>query len=668
MIYAGTNGEGPLISTVPTGGHLGVTTNADGGPLTWTDVTQAINPQGFPISSIALDSTDPSSHTAYVAIMGFHTSHVWKTIDAGGSWMDFTANLPDPPANVILVDSGASLSNGTVYVGTDVGVFASSTGSANWTEVGNSASMANGFLPNVAVYALQIFNAGGLKRLRAGTYGRGVWEWNLITTPDFQINFMNNPLTIFASQTANFSGTISALNGYNSNVNLGCTPGTTGPPPNCSPGPASVTPTAAGTSFAVNAGGNAGDYAFNLHAVGTDSKTIIHDFSLTLHIVDFSLSAPSPASLSATPGSPSASASFSVSASGSFNGSVALSCSNLPAGSACQFQPATVSPTKNNPVSASLSISTLTSTPLGTFPITINATTAGAAAKTQTLTLVVSTSPDYSLSISNSSLTTSVNSSAQFNGNLTALNGYASTVALSCGTGAPPTCTVNPANVIPANAGTPFTVMVSSNVSQSYNFNIAGVGTDPAAITHSAPVTFSATPSQTFDFTMGIAPGSASEPAGQPAIFSLDVSPTTGSFPNNVSFACSKLPALMTCGFNPPQVGSGSETSAVTFTLATTAPVPASRKALLATLLFSFPLAGLICLKPPKPQGEVRRRCLAILSVVLTLALLSCGGGLQGNGGGSGSPGTPAGTYTITVTATCGAVTHTAQVSLTVNP
>ena len=69
-----------------------------------------------------------------------------------------------------------------------------------------------------------------------------------------------------------------------------------------------------------------------------------------------------------------------------------------------------------------------------------------------------------------------------------------------------------------------------------------------------------------------------------------------------------------------------------------------------------------------KLQGKIRCSLLAILSLVLTFGLISCGGGLQGNGGGSGSPGTPAGTYTITVTATCGSVAHTAQVSLTVTP
>jgi hypothetical protein len=406
VVYAGTNGEGPLVSNLPIGGHVWVTTNADGGPLTWSDVTAAINPQGFPISSIALDSTDPLGNTGYVTIMGFHTSHVWKTTDSGGSWTDFTANLPDAPANIIIVDSGASLSNGTVYVGTDVGVFASSTGIANWSEVG-TALVGSGFLPNVAITSLRIFDSGGLKRLRAGTYGRGIWEWNLITTPDFQINVTNNPLTIFAAQTATFTGTISALNGYSSNVNLSCTAGATTPQQTCAAGPVSILPTASGAGFTVNASGSTGDYAFNVHAVGGDAAAITHDFLLTLHIVDFFLGPPSPATLSVTPGSASASALLSVSAAGIFSGSVALSCLNLPAGAACKFQPsASIAPTKGNPVSVSLSISTLSSTPLGTFPVTISATTAGAPAKTQTLSLKISTSPDYVLSISNSSITT----------------------------------------------------------------------------------------------------------------------------------------------------------------------------------------------------------------------------------------------------------------------
>ncbi|HZR63743.1 MAG TPA: hypothetical protein VFA85_01275 [Terriglobales bacterium] len=667
VIYASTNGEGPLISTTPVGGRVWVTMNADGGPLSWSDATQQINPNGFPISSIAVDSTDPLGKTAYVTIMGFHTSHVWKTTDAGASWTDFTANLPDAPVNAIVLDSGASLSNGTVYVGTDVGVFASSTGTANWIEVGPSSGQ-SGFLPNVAVTSLQIFNSGGLKRLRAATYGRGIWEWNLITTPDFQINVSNNPLTMFPAQTVAFNGTILALNRYASHVNLTCFAGPTNPPQTCAPNPASPLPEATGTPFALNVGGTVGDYLFNLRAIGTDGSSITHDFPLALHIVDFTLDPPAPNVVTVAPGTPSSSMSLQLSPLGSFSGTISLSCLNLPAGATCQFQPSSsVSVASGSSTSVNLTVTTLSSTPVGTFPVTISAATSAGPAKTQNFTLVVSNTPDYSMSIANTSLSAAAGTQASFNGALTAMNGYGSVVNITCGAGAPSICTPKPTSVTPSYAGTPFSVTVSSGVSQAFNFSIVAKGTDSGATTHSQLVTFTATPAQSFDFTMGVTPPNASEPAGQPATFVLNVSPTTGSFPANVTFSCSKLPALTTCAFNPVQVGAGSQNSDVQLTITTTAAVSAAAISFPPLLLPILPFAGLAWKRRRTRKGRWHRHTLSLVLIFFLLGCVSCGGGLQGGGGGgSGSPGTPPGTYTITVTATCGAVTHSSQVSLTV--
>src|ERR1019366_3106906 len=95
---------------------------------------------------------------AYVGIMGFSTpsyptSHVWKTANAGTSWTDWTGTgLPDAPVNALLVDSQA----GQVYAGTDVGVFASSTTTASWTEVGPTPGPGvPGFLSDSALQAKQ---------------------------------------------------------------------------------------------------------------------------------------------------------------------------------------------------------------------------------------------------------------------------------------------------------------------------------------------------------------------------------------------------------------------------------------------------------------------------------------------------------------------------------
>ena len=91
VIYAGTDGFGPLIPTTPPGGHVWVNTNVAGVPSVWNDQTGSINPNNFPISSIAIDTSDSTGATAYVGIMGFSstqfpTSRVWKTTDGGTSW------------------------------------------------------------------------------------------------------------------------------------------------------------------------------------------------------------------------------------------------------------------------------------------------------------------------------------------------------------------------------------------------------------------------------------------------------------------------------------------------------------------------------------------------------------------------------------------------------
>jgi hypothetical protein len=670
-IYAGTNGEGRQIPTVPQGGHLWVTTNSDGGPTTWIDRTGPINPQGFPISSIALDSSDPLGKTAFVTIMGFHVAHVWKTTNAGVSWSDFSGNLPDAPANSIVVDPGASLLNSTVYVGTDVGVFSSSTGSASWSELAPSVGQ-QGILPNVAVTALALFNSGNLKRLRAATYGRGIWEWNLVTAPDYQIYVPNSPITVFAGQTATFNGTMYALNGYNSNVNLTCAIGDTVAPQNCSAVPTPLLPIPAGTDFQVNANGTAGDYVFSLHAVGSDPSALTVDFSLTLHIVDFTLSAPAPASISVIPGNTTAPVSLLVSGLGSFAGMVTLSCSGLPAGASCQFQPSnSVNLATGNPAPVTLTLNTTSNTPLGMSQITIIASTPGSPDKTQPLTLTVGAAPDYSLTIANPSLTANVNSPAVFTGTLTSINGYASPVSLTCGSGAPPSCLISPASVTPAISGTAFTVTVSSSISQAYSFNITGIGTDLAAITHSAAVNFTALPVQSFDFTLSATPPSVTVSAGkQFALYTLGVSPTTGTFPSSVTFTCSKLPALTTCAFIPLQVSAGRADSVITLTISTTAAIPRSAK-VVAFLTMTLPLVGVLWIgQRRRAQGtalQKYRRTIAVVVLVFgVLICASCGGGLQGGGGGNGSPGTLPGRDTITITASSGAVTHGTPVTLVV--
>jgi len=796
VIYAGTDGFGPLIPTIPPGGHVWVSTNVAAGPSTWVDQTGPINPDNFPISGIAIDSSDIQGLTAYVSIMGFSTasfptSHVWQTTNGGFSWTDFTANLPNAPADAVVVDPAANGSPGRVYVATDVGVFWSFTSSANWTELGpppNSGQ--DGYLPNVAVTELGIFTrSDSTKLLRASTYGRGVWEFPL--TPDFSLSISNTPIIVFAGQVPPvFTGTITALGGYKYQVNLSCTPVSTcvitpsfvnppGPPPLGTPLTATVTP-----------GNTPGDYSFALHGAGTDPNRVTNDAAFTLKVVDFSLTAPSPQGITLGPSSTSVPVSFQVAGQGSFNDTVNLSCGNLPSGATCNFLPSSsVNPTSRSPVAITLTVTTTANATAGTVPITINGSVTDGPTKTQSLSLTITL--DYSLVISHPSLQAYVNSTVNFNGVLTSLNGYKNVANLSCGAGAPPTCSAAPESVVPTTSGAPFivtvgsgqcgtynfdveaagtdtlntshsfpvtfvansytapnytldvipdsqtaavntavifsgtlqgtdcyntpvnlscgsnhppsctvfptslvptvspappapfTVSVSSNVDQTYNFNITGVGTDPLRRQQQKLVTFTSTGgSGTRPFSFAITPASSiqSLPAGQPAIYALDLVPSGGPFPNNVTLAFSgNCPPLSTCTLDPKQVSKGSsQTTQVTFTIATTAPliaaVPPGRglRSMIYALWLLFP--GLIIVFGRTGQRHRRRKRFALfflfMLVVPGLWLeIACSSGLQGNGtGGNGQAGTPPGTYIMTVSATVSSLPQqTAQVQLTVN-
>ncbi len=101
------------------------------------------------------------------------------------------------------------------------------------------------------------------------------------------------------------------------------------------------------------------------------------DFAMTFHVVDFALTAPAPASLTANQSGVSGAAAFQVTAAGAFDQTVDFSCSGLPVGAACIFQPSSsVSPFPGSPANVTLTISAGADTPMGTSQITINGSVA----------------------------------------------------------------------------------------------------------------------------------------------------------------------------------------------------------------------------------------------------------------------------------------------------
>jgi hypothetical protein len=677
-IYAGTDGSGSLAAT-PAGGHVWVTTNAAVGAASWTDRTGTINPGHFPVSGIALDAADAAGNTAYATIMGFHVSHVWKTTDAGATWTDFTGaaagQLPDVPANAVLVDPGSGTTPGTVYVATDTGVFSSSTASANWTEVGPAPGSGQaGFLPNVSVSALRMFNTGTTKLLRASTYGRGVWQFPLTTTPDFQMAFPSPVQTIFAGRTATFAGIISAFNNYASQVMLSCS-GQMVPKP-CSFDQSSIVPTAPGVAFTLTAGGAVGDYSF--HAHGADAGGLAHDTPLTLHVVDFTLGAFSPATVSVALGQNSSPVTMQIGFLGSFpaNGGVALSCS-LPAGVSCSFFPSSsISRSLGSSVTVTLTIAASSNAQPGNFSVSITASSSDAATKTvsQPLGVTVTSSQDYALALSTVPSGIMAAQTAILQGTVTGINGYNSKVQLSCVAGStppPPTCTVSPLAVAASGA---FALTVGSTIPGNYSFNLQGTGTDVASITHTIPVVLNV-----FDFTITPNPNAQTVKAGQAATYTLTVTPAGLSvFPQPVMFApCSPLPSFSSCSFNPSQISSGSGNGAVTLTVSTTASV-ASRRSPVGRSHETWFCAALLPMTLMLSCATPRRRRHLVYGVATGVLLLltalqpACGGGLTGGSSVSPPPqaGTSPGTYLVIVNASEGSggqqLQHSVTVTLTV--
>jgi hypothetical protein len=496
VIYATTGGLGPLdgVQSLRAGGHVWVTTDASAGIPAFADVTGngpqgSINPNQFPISSVAIDSSDPTGNTAYVTVMGFTggPGHVWQTTNAGASWTDFTANLPDAPVNAVVVYPPMS----QVYVATDVGVFGSSTSAASWTELGPTSSTDQpGFLPNVAVTALAVFNSGGQQLLRASTYGRGIWQFNLVIMPDFELAISNSPQTAFLGQTTTFNGTASALSGYTSSVTFSCIAGATAPPSTCTPSPSTLIP-GVNVPFTVAAGGAAGDYSFNVQAVGSDPNQITHQVPVAMNIVSFGLTSPSPANVTVPRGTTSSPVSFQATAAGSFNQSVAVSCSSGIANAVCSLTPSnTVSPTASAAVNMTASVSVPAATAVGSYPVTVQASTAGTSA-TQTVifTLNVTTNPDFVMTEPSAFPEVNAGSTGTTGPiSIAAQDGFDAGVALSCVTTyRPGSCSVSPSSVSSFPATATLTVYGTSFAVGSYSISVTGTS---GLVTHSLSVPF----------------------------------------------------------------------------------------------------------------------------------------------------------------------------------
>ncbi len=136
--------------------------STDGG-ATWTNILGDLPTNFVAITDIAVDPRDAMK--VYVTTSGYLPGYkLFYSSTGGTTWANISSDLPNLPANTLVIDTTTS---GAMFVGTDMGVFYTDSSQTGWTRYGTG-------LPNVIINDLEL-NYGNYK-IRAATYGRGVWE------------------------------------------------------------------------------------------------------------------------------------------------------------------------------------------------------------------------------------------------------------------------------------------------------------------------------------------------------------------------------------------------------------------------------------------------------------------------------------------------------------
>lgn len=212
VIYVGMYGWAENGGSLP--GHvLSATFNpATGAVPAWTDLTlnpvvnsqKTLNYFELDISSVTVDSHDPTGNTIYVTVEGMPTQFdeirlIYRTTNGGATWTDITANLPLAPANSVAIDPQSA---NTVYIATDAGVFFT-TEVANCAQaISNCWSQFGDGLPGAPVVALAASPASASPQvLVAATYGRGIWQTPLFTSTTGLTAASASPTNVAFSQS-----------------------------------------------------------------------------------------------------------------------------------------------------------------------------------------------------------------------------------------------------------------------------------------------------------------------------------------------------------------------------------------------------------------------------------------------------------------------------------
>jgi len=208
---------------------------------------------------------------------------------------------------------------------------------------------------------------------------------------------------------------------------------------------------------------------------------------------------------------------------------------------------------------------------------------------------------------------------------------------------------------------------ISANYSGDTNYSASS----------STVVSLVVTTSIAADFGLAASPASLSVAPGASVTSTVTITPVGGLNPSTVALSCSVTPAVTpaaTCSLGAIAVANGNGSATLTITTVGQQAAldrPAGPKG--SGMMFAFAImVPAMLLGGAGINKENRRKLLGVCLIFLVLSgcafQVACGGG-----GGSttvktqGNPGTPAGSYTVTVVGKANGTQHSSSVSLTVN-
>ncbi len=122
---------------------------------------------------------DPKSANRYWVTLSGYSAGSKVMFYNGQKFENISDGLPNLPVNCLVAQGN---SQNRLYCGTDAGVFTRDNANRKWITFNNG-------LPNVIINALEIHRGSGM--LRAGTYGRGLWEVSVVncnlSSPEIEI-------------------------------------------------------------------------------------------------------------------------------------------------------------------------------------------------------------------------------------------------------------------------------------------------------------------------------------------------------------------------------------------------------------------------------------------------------------------------------------------------